>query len=92
MPDLIEKAGWPEQVEPFVASEKYPQKPIEADEVVHVCMGDEYMGNPQKLARRKRGDVAEIEEERASLEQEIDKNHRVSQRSVDKGRMELWLH
>jgi hypothetical protein len=92
MPDLIEKAGGPEQMELLVASEKYPKQPIEADEVVHVGMGDKNMGNPQKLARRERGDVAEIEQEGASLEEKIDKDRRVPQRSVNKGRMEQWLH
>jgi len=92
MPDLIEKAGRAEQMEFFVTSEEYPQKPIEPDEVVHMGMGDEYMGNPQELSRRKGNDVTEVKEEGASLKEKIDKKRRISEWSVYKGWMELWLH
>jgi hypothetical protein len=50
--------------------------------MVHVRMRHEHVGQPQDLPRRKRADVAEVEEQRALLEPEVNVERRVPEDPV----------
>lgn len=53
--DLLEKAGWAEQVNRLVTPEKEAKELIESDEMIHVHVGYEDMADLQKLPRGKMG-------------------------------------
>jgi len=55
-------------------------------------MGYEHVREPQDLARRQWREVAEIEQQRASFEQEINVHRRVAKRIVDRMWMEERCH
>src|SRR5512139_3145455 len=67
-------------------------EPVEADEVVHMRVRDEHMGEPQQMSRRERRVVAEIERERALLEAEIDVDAGVAEGVVDEAGVENRAH
>jgi len=60
--------------------------------MIHVRMGNEYVREPQELACRQRGEVAEIEQQCASLLQEIHVQRRITERIVDQLGMEERRH
>lgn len=71
MLDLRAEAGRAVQPQVARAAEVQAQEVIEADEVIHVGVRDEDVRQPQDPARAQRGQVAEIEEQRAPLEHEL---------------------
>jgi hypothetical protein len=54
------------------AMQANPQQPIKTRKMVNMRVGHETMGHAQQLARRKRSQITEIEQQRAAAEPEID--------------------
>jgi hypothetical protein len=52
--------------------EANPLQPIKTRKMVHMRVGHETMDHAQRLARRKRSQITEIEQQRAAAEPEID--------------------
>ena len=55
---------------------------IEAREVIHVRVRDEHVAHAQEFARRQRGDVSGIEENRAAPEFQVDGDAGIAERSI----------
>ncbi len=92
MPDLIDEFRRTEQVDPLVTPQADPHQMVEADEVVHMGMGDEDMAQPQEFPRAQMGDLPQVEEDRPLLEEEIDKDSRIAEWAIDEARMKEWAH
>ena len=71
-PDAVGKAGWTDKMQRCSAMQANPQQPIKTRKMVHMRVGHETMGHAQQLARRKRSQITEIEQQRAAAEPEID--------------------
>ena len=63
-------------------AEQYPPQAIEAGEMVDMRYIDEDMTDAQELPRRERRHVAEIEQQRAPPEAEIDEQARILEGAV----------
>lgn len=62
-----------------VTAKANAQQAIKAGEVIHMRMRDEHVADAQQLARRQSGDIADVEQQGASLELEIDVDTRVTE-------------
>jgi hypothetical protein len=60
--------------------------------MVHVGMRHEDVARPQDLARGEGGDVAQVEQEGAALEQHVHEQGRVGERPVDEAGLENRTH
>ena len=89
---LRDEAGRPEQVHRGRAADAHAQQPVEADEMVHVGVGDERMRDAQELSCRQSREIAQVEQEGAALEQEVDVESGVAEGAVDEGRLEDRTH
>jgi hypothetical protein len=89
---LGEDARRPEELDRVRPAERDAQQPVETHEVVHVGVRDEHMADAQQLAWRQRADVAEIEEQGALFEEEIDQEPGVAKRRVDELKGESRAH
>lgn len=58
---LVEESEWPEQPHAPLAAQADAKQPIEADEMIHVGMGNENIAHTQNLARGKGFQIAQIE-------------------------------
>ena len=90
--DLRDEVGPAEQHDAGLAPEHDAQQMIEARKVVHMRMGDKDVRQAHQLARRQRGDVAEIEKQRPPFVAKIDVQARVAERVVDETRFEDRAH
>jgi len=68
------------------------QEPVEPGEMIHVGMGYESMARAQELAWRQRREIAEIEQQRATPEAEIDEQSRIGERFVDEAGLNEPCH
>jgi hypothetical protein len=71
----------------FGAPEHQSDEVVEADEVIHVGVGDEQMGDLEELSLRERMELPRIEEQTPSLVHELHVQDRVSEMTVDELRM-----
>lgn len=92
MPDVLDDAGRTEQPERALAAHQDPQQLVEADEVVDVGVGDEYVAEPQQLARAQGVQVAEVEQHGAAFEHAVDVERRIAEAAVDQMRVEQRRH
>ena len=83
MADLGDETGGAIEVELLLPAEAEAKEMIEADEVVDVGVGDEDMAGAQELARREGVEGAEIEEEGAAAEEEVDEDPGIVEGGVD---------
>jgi hypothetical protein len=90
--DLVHEARRAEEPDARVPPDADAHQSVEADEVVHVRVRHEHVREPQELARREPRVVAEVEEQRAPLEAEIDVDARVAERVVDQAGVEDGAH
>src|SRR5436309_2868977 len=90
--DLRHEALRPEEVHRRLASEPDAQPPVEAHEVIHVAVAHENMRQPQELARGERREIAQVEQQGALLEQDVDVQTRVAERRIDQRRLEDGSH
>ncbi len=86
--DLVDEARRPEEVKALLPSQADAQKPVEAREVVHVGVGDEGVADAKQLARRKRRQVAKVEQQRPPFEHELQIEPRIAEGIVDQPRVE----
>src|SRR5262249_58322115 len=77
---LIEKSGRADEVKGGGSVEAQPQQAIETRKMIHVGVRNESMRDAQELARGQRRHVAEVEQQGAAAETEIDE-----QRGIRKG-------
>src|SRR5262249_42088671 len=89
---LIDESSRTEQADLLLAPDVEAQQPVEADEVVDMRVRDEHLLEPQDLSCRQRRDVAEIDEDRALLEQRLDVERRIARAAVDQGGMQQRTH
>jgi hypothetical protein len=89
---LVDEPLRPVQRERSIPAEAGPQQAVETHEVVHVGVRHEHVAGAQQLARRDRRDVAQVEEQGAALEQDVDEQRRVAERPVDQARLEDRAH
>ena len=83
MADAIDEAIGADQLNRHRPAEAKPKQAIEPGEMVHMGMRDENMADAKDLARSKRMEVAEIEEDRATAEPKIDQKARIRGRIID---------
>jgi hypothetical protein len=69
---LIQEARGTREVKRSEAVEAQPQQAIEARKMIHVCVGNESMRDAHEFARGQRRHVAEVEQQRATAEAEVD--------------------
>jgi hypothetical protein len=65
---------------------------VEADEVIHMPVADEYVSDAQEFPGRKHRNVAEIEQQSPALKNEIDVEAGIPEGSVDELRVEVSGH
>jgi hypothetical protein len=70
--DAVGKTGWTDKMQRCNAMQANPQQPMKTRKMVHVRVGDETMSHAQQLARRKRSQITEIEQQCAAAKPEID--------------------
>ena len=92
MMDMRHKAGGSVEADDLLPPHQKSQQPVEAEEVVDVRVRDEDVLEAQDLARRQTRNVAEIEHERALLEQGLDIERRVAGSPVDQERVQKGSH
>ena len=92
MPDGIDQPGWTEDANDLLPAKQHSEELVEADEVVHVPVGDEHVADTEELARRQRREVAEIEHQGAWLRIRGRRKGPVAERIVDKLRIEVPRH
>ena len=92
MLDLLQKARRPEETQSLPSSEKNPQNPIEATEMIEVSMRDEDVTQAQNLASTELMQVAQVEEEGPLLEHKLDEEARIAKGIVNELRMEEAIH
>lgn len=80
---LVEKASGAVESDRLLSSDKHAEQPIEAEKVVEMGVRYEDLLDPQNPARRQCGDIAEIEEDGAPLEQRLDEHRRITETAVD---------
>src|SRR5262245_32501564 len=84
----INEAGGPIEAHDFIPAEHKAQQLIEANEVVHVPVRDEDIGDAKEFAGRQRRNISEVEKESAPLKRQVDKNARVPKGIIDQVRIE----
>ena len=82
----------PVKAEPLFPPQADAQHPIEADEVVHVGVGDEDVRDAENLSGRKGRGVPQVEEDGPTLEEEVHVDTGVVEGAVDGLGMELGSH
>ena len=92
MPDLVDKAGGPIEVERLVPPEAEPDQLVETDEVVHVGVADEYMRNFADVSGGKRRDISEIEHDGSALKEKRYKQTGIFEDSVYQTGMKDGTH
>jgi hypothetical protein len=65
---------------------------IESGEVIHVSMAHENVADAEQLPRRKRCDIADVEENRAPLEFQVDPQPRIAPYTVHQMCVETGFH
>ena len=90
--DIAQEARRPEQGHVLLAAQQAPQQRVEADEVIHVGVRDERVGDLEQLARREGAEVPQVEDQRAAVELQGDEQAGVPERSVDQTRAEAGRH
>ena len=76
------KPGGPYRRRCVVAAQADAQQPVEAEEVVHVRVGDEHVRDAQQLLVGQGREIAEIEQQRPWLELEVDVEPGIAKRLV----------
>src|SRR5208283_41682 len=71
------------QTDTPVAAQTHSQQVIESREMIHVSVRYEYVADAQQLARRQDPDVADVEEDRAAFEFEVDIDPGIAEAPVD---------
>lgn len=89
---VVDEAPWTVQVDLLLPPYEQSQQAIESDEVIHMRMRDKDVLEALNFARRERGDIAQVEQDRAPLEQRLDIERRVPGPPVDETRMQNWPH
>src|SRR5262249_43976027 len=89
---LIEKAGRTDEMKGGGSVEAQPQQAIETREMMHVGVRNERMRDAQELACGQRRHVAEVEQQGAAAETEIDEQRRIRKRIVDEPRLHEPSH
>ena len=92
MLDRVDDALRAIDAERLLAPEQAAQQLIETGEMIHVEMRDEDVADAQQLARGKAREIAEIEQQRALLEHEIDVKARIVEAIVDELGIEMARH
>ena len=92
MGDLVDEAGRTNEVKGGGPVQADPQQAIEARKMIHVGVGHENMGEAQELARGQRRQLAEIEQQGAAAEAEIDEQPRIRKRIIDQARLHEPSH
>jgi hypothetical protein len=92
VPHPVDEPRRPEEVDCLLPAEGHPQQGVEPREVVHVGVGDEGVGDLEELPRREGREVAQIEEQRPPLEEEVDVEPRIAKRVVDEPGVEERFH
>ncbi len=75
-----------------LAAEHHPQPAVEADEMIDVRVADEDVRQAQQFARRQRGNVAQVEQQRAPLVAKVDVQAGIAEGVVDQGGLEQRAH
>jgi hypothetical protein len=65
---------------------------IEAQEVIHVPVADENVGDPPQLAGREWRQVAKVEQQRTPLEHQLDQETRISEWIIHEMSIEPGRH
>ncbi|HET9245103.1 MAG TPA: hypothetical protein VFO15_04800, partial [Xanthobacteraceae bacterium] len=89
---LIEKSGRADEVKGGGSVEAQPQQAIETREMIHVGVRNERMRDAQELARGQRRHVAEVEQQGAAAETEIDEQRGIRKGIVDEPRLHEPSH
>ena len=92
MLDLVDEARRADEVERTAAVQAHAQQAVEAGKMIHVGVRDKHMADPQELAGGERRDIAEIEQDGAAAEAEIDEQAGVVERTVDQARLNEPAH
>src|SRR5208283_5290225 len=92
MLDCVDEACRPIDPKALFSAEQSPQQVIKAGEVVHVSMRDEDVGDAQQFARRQTADVADVEEQRAALEDEIHIESGIAEGIIDGSGIKVTRH
>jgi hypothetical protein len=92
MADGVDQSGWPVKIESLLPAKAVPEQPVEACEMIHVHVADEHVAHTQQFARWQRAQVAEIEQERAPLEDELDIQARVAEGVINEVCVETRRH
>jgi hypothetical protein len=90
--EVIDETRRAEEVERAAPMQAQAQQAVEAGEVVHVGVRDERVAHLQELPRREGREVAEVEEQRPAIEEEVDVEPRIPERVVDQPGVEEGLH
>ncbi len=70
--DTVGEPARADQVQRRCPMQTNPEQPIEAGKMVHVGMRHESMSKAQKLARRERRQITEIEQQGTTAKSEVD--------------------
>ena len=90
--DLTDESRRTVQAHSGFAAETHAQQPVKAREVIHVGMRHENIGDAQQLFRRQCGQVAQVKEQCALLEPEVEVKARIAERAVHELRIENRAH
>jgi hypothetical protein len=85
---VVHETGGAEQVHFLVPAEGDPEEMVEADEVVHVGMGDEGMGHFQDFSRGQGGEIPHVEEKGFFPVPQFQENPGISERVIDQVRVQ----
>lgn len=78
-----DKTRRPHEAERVGPAQAEPQEAVEPGAVVDVPMGDEDVGDGQNLVRGESGQVAQMEEQRAPAEAEVEDQARILEGTID---------
>ena len=68
------------------------QQPVETGEMVHVRVRHQGVAHAQQLARRERREIAQVEQQRAPSEPEINDEPGIGERLVDQTGLDECAH
>ena len=90
LPRPLFRAARPRGERPAVQAKS--KHPIEPGEMVHVAVGNENVADPQHLPRRKRREIAGIEQQGAPAEAEVNEQAGIAERIVHQPSLDQLAH
>src|SRR6266496_4142834 len=89
---LVEEPGRTVEGDGLFSADEETEEPVEAEEVVEMGVRDKHLVDAEDPAHRQGGDVAEVEQDGAPLEQRLDEHRRIAETAVDEHGMKEWPH